>query len=251
MFEQQMALKNLIFKIWTGSYCYGTWTKDSDEDFAGIFIPDKDYVIGTKRIEQVELSEKKSKTIRNSKEDTDYTIYSLTKFIPLATANNPNIIEFLYMPKNCILHRTEFSDELINNRDLFLSKKAYHTFKGYAYSQRRKLMIKKENMTGRKELAAKYGFDPKFGSHLVRLLLECQQILVEKTITFPLPQNNLVRDIKIGKYDLDFVLNKADELEKLIDIAYVKSDLQYSANKEEINKLQIRLIEKFWEKNEK
>lgn len=88
----------------------------------------------------------------------------------------------------------------------------------------------------------------KYASHLIRLLLECQQILVEKTLTFPLPQNNLVRDIKIGKYDLDFVLNKADELEKLIDIAYVKSDLQYSANKEEINKLQIRLIEKFWEK---
>lgn len=246
MQERDMALKNIAYKIRTGSKMYGTDTKESDDDFAGIFIPDKDYVLGIKKIEQVELTQKLSKTKRNSKGDVDYTIYAITKFIPLAIANNPNIIEFLYAPRNCQLFTSEYSDELIENRNWFLSKKAYHTFKGYAYSQRQKLLIKKENMTGRTEIVEKYGWDVKFGSHLIRLLLECLEILTEKTISFPLRQNNLVRDIKLGNYELEWVLNKASEIEKLIDIAYVQSDLQHSSDLKNINELQMFLLEAFW-----
>jgi predicted nucleotidyltransferase len=247
MTERDMALKNLIYKIRIGSQMYGTVTPESDEDYAGIFIPNKNYIMGIHKVEQVILSEKKSTTIRNQQGDIDYTIYTLPKFVMLCIANNPNIIEYLYAPKNCIMTTSYWSNELVLHRDLFLSKKAYHTFKGYAYSQRRKLEIKKENMTGRVELAEKFGYDTKFASHLIRLLLECQQILVEKQLTFPLPQNNLVRDIKLGKYSLDWVINKANELEKLIDLAYTTSDLQHKANIPEINDLQIRLIEYYWQ----
>lgn len=247
MTEREMAEKNLIYKIRTGSQMYGTITPDSDEDFAGIFIPSKKYVIGVHKVEQVILSQKISNTQRNQKGDIDYTIYSLPKFVNLCINNNPNIIEFLYAPKECLLVTSHWSDELVRNRHLFLSKKAYHTFKGYAYSQRKKLEVKKENMTGRVELAEKFGYDTKFASHLIRLLLECHQLLTEKQLTFPIPQNNLIRDIKIGKYSLEFVIKKADELEKLIDLAYTTSDLQHSADIEKINKLQIELTELFWQ----
>jgi predicted nucleotidyltransferase len=246
MQEREMALKNLIYKIRIGSQMYGTLVETSDEDVGGLFIPDKKYVLGIHKIEQVELSQKTSKTIRNQKGDIDFVLYALPKFIILCLANNPNIIEYLYAPENCKLITSHWSDELVANRHLFLSKKSYHTFKGYAYAQRQKLMVKKENMTGRTELAEKFGYDTKFASHLIRLLLECQQLLIEKTITFPLPQNNLVRDIKLGQYDLNWVLNKADELEKLIDLAYTTSDLQHSAQIDKINNLQIFLLEHFW-----
>lgn len=246
MKEQEMALNNLIYKIRSGSQMYGTITENSDEDMGGLFIPSKDYVIGIHKVEQVELSQKVSNTIRNQKGDVDYVLYALPKFITLCIANNPNIIEYLYVPKNCLLVTSHWSDELVANRHLFLSKKAYHTFKGYAYSQRQKLMIKKENMTGRTELAEKFGYDTKFASHLIRLLLECHQLLTEKTLTFPLPQNNLVRDIKIGKYPLEWVIQKADDLEKLIDISYTTSDLQPCANVNEINELQKYLLQHFW-----
>jgi hypothetical protein len=137
-------------------------------------------------------------------------------------------------------------ETILLRRDLFLSKKAYHSFKGYAYAQRQKLTVKRDNMTGRTELALKYGYDVKFASHLIRLLLECLQLLTENTLTFPLPNNNLVRDIKLGKYDLTWVLNKAEDLEKLIDLAYVNSNLQHTPNFEEINKLQMNVLEYFW-----
>lgn len=246
MIEQEMAIQNIIYKIRVGSTLYGTTTPSSDEDLAAIFIPDKDYVLGIQRCDQVILSEKRSKTIRNKPGDIDYTNYSLIKFIALAISNNPNIIEFLYAPENCQLFITDYSKDLLQNRHLFLSKKAYHTFKGYAYAQRLKLQVKKENMTGRTELTEKFGYDTKFASHLIRLLLECHQILVEQTIEFPLAQNNLVKDIKLGKYSLEEILYKADELERLIDLAYTKSDLQNRADIISINKLQIQLLEGYW-----
>jgi predicted nucleotidyltransferase len=246
MNEQDMALNNLIYKIRTGSIMYGTNLPESDNDFLGIFIPDKEYVLGIKHCEQVSLSEKISNTIRNQWGDMDYTVYSLTKFIPLAIANNPNILELFFAPTHCQLVTSPYASELLANKELFLSKKAYHTFKGYAYAQRKKLEVKIGNLTGRTELVDKYGYDTKFASHLIRLLLECHQILVEKTITFPLPQNNLVRDIKLGKYSLEWILKKAEDLERLIDLAYTTSDLQYSADIEKINKLQIYLLETYW-----
>lgn len=250
MIEQLMAERNLIYKIRTGSYMYGTNTENSDEDFSGIFIPDEDYVLGIKKCEQVILNQKFSKGKLNQKGDVDYTLYSIIKFIHLAIENNPNIIEFFYAPTNCILYQSKLGKLLIENRHLFLSKKAYHTFKGYAYAQRHKLEIKKENMTGRIELVAKYFYDTKFASHLIRLLLQALQIFIEKTLKFPLPENNLVRDIKLGKYSLEWVLKKAEDLEKLVDIAYVNSDLQVSADLERINKLQIKILQSFWSRNE-
>jgi predicted nucleotidyltransferase len=246
MLEQKMALENLIYKIRIGSVMYGTDIETSDEDFGGIFIPNKEYVLGIKKCEQVISSQKSSKSRRNMKGDIDYTIYSLPKIMALLGANNPNIIEFLYAPKQCIIWKDQFAQDLLDNKGIFLSKKAYHTFKGYAYAQRHKLEIKKENLTGRTELVKEFGYDTKFAGHLIRLLLECLEILVEKTLTFPLSQNNLIRDIKLGKYDLSWILNKAVELEKLIDEAYVKSDLQKEALWGKINKLQIDLLEKFW-----
>ncbi len=246
MEEQKMALDNLIYKIRTGSQMYGTITDDSDEDFGGIFIPDKDYVLGIKRCDQVALNQKKSKTIRNKKGDVDYTAYSLLKFIRLAIGNNPNIIEYFFAHDTCVLQTNTFGMNLIGAYKLFVSKKSYHTFKGYAYSQRKKLEVKKENMTGRTELTDKFGYDVKFASHLIRMLLEGQQILSEGKLTLPLPQNNLVSDIKLGKYDLEWVLNKASELEKLVDLAYANSKLQHTADLKAINELQIDLLTKYW-----
>ena len=242
-----MAINNRIYKIRTGSQMYGTVTPNSDEDYGGIFIPNKEYVIGLKRCDQVDLSNKKSTTIRNQKGDIDYTLYSLPKFIKLAIGNNPNIIEFFFADYTCILHEDKYWNKLKENYHLFISKKAYYTFKGYSYSQRKKLETKKENMTGRKELAGKFGYDTKFASHLIRLLGEGLEILTEGRIILPLRYNNLVRDIKLGQYTLDWVLKKAEEIEKLVDLAYVNSKLQDRADLVKINKLQMELLEEYWE----
>lgn len=98
----------------------------------------------------------------------------------------------------------------------------------------------------RLELIQKFGFDTKFASHLIRLLDEGLQLLVEGTLTFPLPQNNLIRDIKLGKYSLDEVLKIAEDKEKLVEQAYITSALPPTPDLKAIDQVQIELLKEFW-----
>ena len=113
----------IIFECIAGSRSYGTNNKDSDTDIRGVFVWPKN-----ERITLLDIP----KEISNESQDIKY--YELEKFIKLAADCNPSIIEFLYMPQDCIKIQTKAMDKLIENRSIFISKKAYHTFSGYAFS---------------------------------------------------------------------------------------------------------------------
>jgi predicted nucleotidyltransferase len=250
MYEQEMAKRNLILKVMVGSHLYGTETENSDKDYVGVFIPDKEYVLGLKECEQVEQRTNPSDSgHRNDKDDTDCTLYSLPKFIKLCAENNPNIIEILFANKNHIIHCNTYGEALIQNAPLFVSKKVKHRFLGYANSQKQKLLFKQAE-GGRVEYYEKFGYDVKFASHLIRLLTEGLELLVDGRLSFPITHNRLVRDIKLGKFTMDQVLAKADQFEALVEEAYVKSTLPYSPNYDEISKLQMRLLERYWKSQE-
>lgn len=246
MLERDVALNNLILKIVHGSYLYGSSTPESDKDYVGIFIPPKDYVLGIKTCDRVELSTNPSSSGKaNTKDDVDTVFYSLPKFVELAINNNPNIIEILYAPLDMTLVETDIAKELRQNRHLFLSKKVKHTLCGYAYSQRQKL-LNKQYEGSRLHLVAKYGFDVKFAYHLIRLLSEGLETMKTGTLTLPCPNRQLLLDIKQGKVPLSDVLKIADEIELQVEEAFNKSPLQRSPDLEAINKLQIRLLENYW-----
>jgi predicted nucleotidyltransferase len=248
MYEQEMAEKNCILKLITGAHLYGTNTENSDKDYVGVFIPDKDYVLGLKECERVEQrTNPTSSGKRNTKDDVDIVYYSLPKFIKLAMGANPNIIELLYAPNKCILYKDDFGQGLIDNRDLFVSKKVKHTFLGYAYAQKQKLLTKQPE-GGRLEYIEKFGYDVKFASHLIRLLTEGMEFLVEGKVTLPLPNNQYVRDIKIGKHKLEDVLAAAQKYEDLVEQAYVNSKLQATPKIDMINQLQIHMLESYWKR---
>jgi predicted nucleotidyltransferase len=211
MQEQEMAERNLILKVRVGSHMYGTNTPESDEDIVGVCIPDIDYVIGLKRFEQYEHHTNKSGNKKNTKDDKDITIYSLTKFIHLLIGNNPNIIEIPFSPPNCILYMNEYGKKLMDSFPLFVSQKSYYTFSGYAHTQERFLMNK--NPTGdRKILIDKYGFDTKFAYHLIRVYYEGIELLNSGKITLPHVQRGRLVDIKTGKVPLAEVLADAKRL---------------------------------------
>ena len=241
MQEVELAKKNLIIKGITGSRLYGTETSDSDIDYVGVFIPSPEYMYGLKKCEQVILKEKNAQGVLE-----EYTCYSLDKYITLAIANNPNILSLFFTPDDRLSYVNDFGRELLSNKHLFLSKKAYHTFRGYAHAQRRKIVSKEAVLGHRKDLIEKYGYDVKFAMHLLRLLYEGLDILVGKELIYPCPMRTLFSSIRRGEKSLEWVLDEADRLEKLIDEQYAKSDLQYSADKVSIEKLQMGMFERFW-----
>lgn len=141
----------------------------------------------------------------------------------------------------------EFLDERLNLLSNLREDKTWGAFeKGQPISDVKGRIEEEINKYGhRLDLIRKFGFDTKFASHLIRLLDEGLELLVEGTLVLPLRQNNILRDIKLGKYPLDQILKMAEDREKLVDEAYVKSSLQHTPNLKEIEKLQIDLLKLF------
>lgn len=111
-----------------GSYAYGINNKNSDIDIRGFFLDDKNELL----------------TLENIKEEfidsqTDTVIYSFRKFIKLLINCNPNILELLGTNNEHILLVNKIGSLIRDNYSLFLSKKAYDTFIGYASSQLKRL----------------------------------------------------------------------------------------------------------------
>ncbi len=131
--EREMTPKvvfdNTIFSCTAGSHAYRTNTSESDTDVRGVCItPFKEfYLLPWKSFEQY------------APRDKDWVIYDLRKFVALAAACNPNIIELLWIPDELVHFKTSFGESLFGMRDLFLSRKARHTFTGYARSQLNRL----------------------------------------------------------------------------------------------------------------
>ena len=146
MKEREMAKRNLVLQAIVGSRLYGTQTESSDTDYMGIFIPDKEYVLGTSVVEQVEIKTNPSSNPRaNTKDDTDCVIYSLPKFFRMLTANNPTALELLFCGDQ-VVYDTQIGRRIIANAHLFISQKAKHTYCGYAFAQKCKVLNKKDLM---------------------------------------------------------------------------------------------------------
>jgi predicted nucleotidyltransferase len=118
-----------IYRAIHGSIAYGLRTPTSDIDIKGFCIEPKAYHFGYKhRFEQQERLASKG-------HPEDSVIYSFKKFVNLAAECNPNIIELLFVYEGHIDHMDKFGHEVRRNRDWFISKKARHTFAGYAHAQ--------------------------------------------------------------------------------------------------------------------
>lgn len=115
-----------IFECLTGSKMYGTDTPESDEDFRGVCVPPLEIL----------LDPFMSFDQKDSGFDTeDKTIYNLSKFMKICAECNPNITELLFVPERNILFKDKRWERVLENKNLFLSKKAKFTFTGYSFSQ--------------------------------------------------------------------------------------------------------------------
>ena len=128
---------NLILRSIAGSHLYGLNTAASDMDIRGIYMDRME--------DMLDIAGRQNQEMSDDTQDEKY--YSLGKFLKLASECNPNIIELLWLPEDAILKKSPVYDELVSHRDWFLSKRARHTFSGYAYAQiqRAKGLNKKGN----------------------------------------------------------------------------------------------------------
>jgi len=108
----------------SGSQAYNLNLPHSDVDKKGIFILPQAELYGFDYQEQV------------ANESNDEVYFEIKRFLELLTKNNPNILELLNTPANCVVYRHPLMD-LIKPED-FLSKLCLDTFAGYAQTQIKK-----------------------------------------------------------------------------------------------------------------
>ncbi|MGV3588782.1 MAG: DNA polymerase beta superfamily protein [Adhaeribacter sp.] len=120
-------LKNknlLLFECISGSKAYGLNTATSDTDIRGVFVLPQEEYFGLHYVDQI------------SNESNDVVYYELKRFVELLAKNNPNMLELLHMPEDCILYRHPLYEQF--KPELFLSRLCQTTFAGYALTQVKK-----------------------------------------------------------------------------------------------------------------
>ena len=257
--------KETHYEVIMGSVAYGVSNDMSDVDIYSMCIPPKNIVFphiagyidgfGSKPQGFEQYMKHHISDPNGEKKDYDVVIYNIVKYFDLCMGCNPNMIDSLFVPERCVIHATEIGRHLRTNRKLFLSKKAHHSFKGYAFSQLHKIDVK---MKGAKNLhdfekkhgtdSSKYdhsqkatfdmlmdnyeaieshrksrvrdmGFDSKFLYHVRRLLVESEQIMTTGDVDLEADREAL-KAIRRGDVSPADVMEWFASKEKQLDEVY-------------------------------
>ena len=178
--------ENIMFEGITGSISYGTATDISDMDIVGWCIPAKEvifphlsgYITGFgKQQQRFNVYQQHHIFDKDPGRTYDISIYNIVSYFNLCMDNNPNMIDTLFLPQECVLYTNKIGNMVRDKRHIFLHKGCYKKFLGYAKSQLHKIETRKPKNEKRLALVEKHGYDTKYAGHLVRLVREVEQIL--------------------------------------------------------------------------
>lgn len=115
----------ILYEYIRGSQLYHTNVETSDEDHGGVYIMPDNACLGLGLDYQNEIKD----------ESNDKCIWEVGRFLELALSSNPTVLEALFVPDDKVLYEHPVIKELRSHRDIFISKKCFAPFGGYAISQ--------------------------------------------------------------------------------------------------------------------
>lgn len=139
----------VLYKIKSGSHLYGLNTPTSDMDYVGVYIEDtfEDFIDPFNTKDEMDTSIKsKKENGKNDENAVDEKCFHLKKFIKLCADNNPNVLEMLFAPEDCIEYvDPDFKSLILDHPEMFVNAKLIDRFIGYAKSQEQKSYTKSDN----------------------------------------------------------------------------------------------------------
>lgn len=191
---------SLLFLVISGSHSHGTYNENSDIDIRGVVLERKTDLLGITNFEQY-VDDK-----------TDTVIYSLRKYLKLLKECNPSIIELLFCNEDHYLYISPLGKKLLDNRHLFLTKRAAYSFGGYANAQLNRL----ENALARDEYDDKMKLE-----HINRSIenvyksLEAYKNNPVDSIRTYIEGDDILIDINLNRIRLDRLKSIVDEMESV------------------------------------
>lgn len=128
--------EGLISLCWRGSVAHGMYVPSSDpdsiddKDLMGVYIGPLEHYLGFGR----------DAVYEKWQGEWDCVFYELRKFIGMLLNCNPNVLSLLWLKPNQVVYENPLGKRLRDNRDLFVTRKAYHSFSGYAHDQFRRMV---------------------------------------------------------------------------------------------------------------
>lgn len=239
---------NICYLSLAGSHSYAINTKDSDQDIRGICFPPRHILFpwengiilgfGTQS-EKFENWQQHHIVFKNK--DYDIEVYSIVKFVELLRHGNPNILDIIFTPNNCVMHITDAGIHLRNNRKKFLSKKIISRFEGFCWNHIRNMKsTKKEGK--RKDLISKFGFDTKDAGNIYRIGASLVDILLEGDYDIQ-RHKEIIKAIRAGLWTFDQLTDWFDRQLIAIDAAKLKTELPEEADELELRKILLECLE--------
>jgi predicted nucleotidyltransferase len=211
----------VIYRCQVGSKAFGLATDHSDDDIRGIYLPPGRMHWSMRKLpEQLEFIEGAQ----------DEVYWELEKFLKLALKASPNTMEILWTP--LVLHADATAKELLEMRQVFLSKHLYKTYSGFVIRQLR-LMSKAFEKTGEHR--------PKQAVHLIRVLHSGIQALETGDIMVDVGEyREELRRIRDSEISFENVKNRAAELRERLDTAFRRTTLPDQPDYHRVDEFLIR-----------
>lgn len=219
MLARHGLFDRVIFRCVIGSRAYGLDDENSDTDRRGIYLPPADLHWSLYGVpEQLE------------NDATQEAYWELQKFVVLALKANPNVLECLYTP--LIETVTPLAQELLDGKEMFLSRLVYQTYNGYVMSQFKKMQADIRNQ-GRVKW--------KHVMHLIRLLLSGIAVLRDGFVPVQVGEHrDALLTIKSGEMPWDDIERWRLSLHDEFNNAYAETGLPERPDYEQANSLLIR-----------
>jgi len=242
---------NIMYETIMGSTAYGVSLKDSDWDMVAFCVPPKDIVFPHlggvvqgfgRQIKKFVCWQEHH--IRTQKRVYDLNCYNIVHYFHLCMDNNPNMLDSLFVPRECITHTGKVGEMIREARHSFLHKGSWHRYKGYAFAQLNK-MGKKDGDGKRQVSIERYGYDVKQAYHLVRLLDEIEQILSTGDLDLRRNREHL-KAIRRGEVEEQDIRKWAAEKEHFLEELYESSDLPWGPDEEAIKALLLNCLEEHY-----
>ena len=244
--QSELFPENSVLCGFRGSIAHNTYVPSTDPnsiddiDLMCVYVAMPEHYLGL----GMEKEYGRGRQIQVGKFDCVH--YELRHFIKLLLKSNPTTMLLLWLNEEHYLNVTNIGQELIDNRNLFVSKLLYKSFTKYAQAQLGKMKPNTyEGYMGvkRKTLVDKFGYDCKNASHSIRLLkmaaefLDCGDLKIYRK-----SDARMLKQIKTGLWSLEDVKKRADEEIENVEAAFEHSKLPEKPDREGAERLLMKTL---------
>jgi hypothetical protein len=247
-----MDAPTVIFETVHGSTAFGLAREGSDVDVKGIVIGPAAWYLGfIGGPEQVDLS-------------PDHVRYDIRKFVRLAAAANPTVLELLFTRPQEHLTVTAAGKRLLDAREQFLSRRVADRFDGYAQGQLKRINIHRgwlldppspsddrwhhyetwrtHRNPSRSALEAQHGYDTKHAMHLIRIQRMAVEIVSTGVVNVHRADRDELLAIRDGAFTFGEFLEQVEALSAELAAAITISPLPLEPDAAALDELCTQLV---------